>query len=412
MKTPIPPHTGALLSEDEALATLLDRARPVDQAEDVDTADGLGRVLAGDVRAHIDVPPADNSAMDGYAITSRDIPAEGATLPVTQRITAGGAGTPLTPGTAARIFTGAPIPPGADSVVAQEETRRDGDTVHLPGPVTPGSHIRRAGEDIAAGTTVLGAGQRLRPQALGLAASTGAARLAVRRRVRVAMLCTGDELVAPGEALGPGQIYNSNRYTLKGLVESLGCEAHDLGVVPDRPQATRDALSEAAVGCDLVLSSGGVSVGEEDHVRAAVQELGELELWRLALKPGKPLAYGRIGATHFIGLPGNPVSLFVTFCVIARPFILRLQGRDDLAPAALPARAGFERTNPIERREYLRARLTRDDQNRSMAVAHPRQGSGVLSSTAWADCLAVVPAHCTVRHGQTVDVLPFSDLLW
>lgn len=412
MKTPIPPHAGALLSEDEALATLLDIASPVDQTEDVDTADGLGRVLAGDVRAQIDVPPADNSAMDGYAIASRDIPADGATLPVSQRITAGETGTRLTPGTAARIFTGAPIPPGADSVIAQEEARRDGDTVHLSGPVTPGRHIRRAGEDIAAGTTVLGAGQRLRPQALGLAASTGAAQLAVRRRVRVAMLCTGDELVAPGEALGPGQIYNSNRYTLKGLVESLGCEAHDLGVVPDRPAATRDALSEAAVDCDLVLSSGGVSVGEEDHVRAAVQELGELELWRLALKPGKPLAYGRIGATHFIGLPGNPVSLFVTFCVIARPFILRLQGRGDLAPTALPALAGFERTNPIERREYLRARLTRDDHNRSLAVAHPRQGSGVLSSTEWADCLAVVPAHHTVRHGQTVDVLPFSGLLW
>ncbi|WP_313314198.1 gephyrin-like molybdotransferase Glp [Pulveribacter sp.] len=397
---------------DEALAELLAHASPLDGGETVDSFEADGRVLLADAVSALQVPPQDNSAMDGYALRCADVAAPGALLPVSQRIPAGSVGHALQPGTAARIFTGAPVPPGADAVVMQEdcEVVEDG-TVRVNAAPQAGQNIRRAGEDIALGATVLAAGTRLTPAALGLAASIGLAQLPVARRPRVALFSTGDELVMPGQVppaqMKPGSIYNSNRFVLRAMLQRLGCEVTDLGIVPDRLEATVDALRQAAAGHDLILTSGGVSVGEEDHVKPAVQSLGSLDLWLIAMKPGKPFAYGRVGGAHFIGLPGNPVSSLVTFAVLVRPFLLRLQGMHDVAPKTIAATAAFTWPRADKRREFLRVRLNAEGRLERYA----NQGSGVLTSTVWGDGLVDVAPGQTIAPGDTVRFIPFAELL-
>ena len=398
----------SLLSFDEALARLVAAARPLAAVEEVDTLLAAGRTLAHSQASGIDVPPLDNSAMDGYAVRCRDAAAAGVQLPVSQRIPAGSVGTPLAAGTAARIFTGAPVPPGADAVVMQELCEHAGAGVALNHVPRPGENIRRAGEDIRAGAEILAAGRRLTPQDVGLAAAVGLARLPVFRRLRVGVFFTGDELVMPGEPLPPGAIYNSNRFTLRSLLDLLGCEVRDLGIVPDRLEETRAVLREAARDNDLIVTSGGVSVGEEDHVKPAVQAEGALALWKIAITPGKPLAFGHVGDAAFIGLPGNPVSSFVTFLLLVRPFILRAQGAAATAPRALALRADFDWPAPDRRREFLRARLN----DAGGLELFPNQGSAVLTSCAWADGLVDNPPAQAIRRGEVVRFIPFSALLY
>ncbi len=392
-----------MLSVDEALQRVLADAPVLRGTEILPTVAALGRVLAHAVRAGIDVPPMDNSQMDGYAVRCGD----GLRLRVAQRIAAGHTGQELAPGTAARIFTGAALPPGADAVVIQEETRTHGDEVELLAAPQPGQWIRPAGFDLAAGAEALPTGRRLQPQDLGLAASVGAATLEVLRRPRVAVFFTGDELTMPGEPLAPGRIYNSNRFLLNGLLQGQGCEVQDLGIVPDRLQDTREALVRAAAGADLILTSGGVSVGDEDHVKAAVQAEGTLDLWQIAMKPGKPLAHGRVHGVPFLGLPGNPVSSFVTFLLFARPLLLRLQGVAAVEPRALALRADFDRPRADARREFLRAR-----RNAAGGLdLHANQNAAVLTSVCWADGLIDQPAGQPIVRGETLRFLPFAELL-
>lgn len=411
----------SLLSFDDAQLQLLAGARSLTDIELLATFDAAGRVLAVPLTSAIAVPPLDNSSMDGYALRSGDVAAAGTSLAIAQRIPAGSVGHSLAPGTAARIFTGAAIPAGADAVVMQEMCAHDGDgrvaINHLP---KPGDWIRRAGQDIRAGAEILAAGTRLSPAHLGLAASVGFAALPVYRPLRVALFSTGNELVMPGEVaaenLPPGAIYNSNRYLLRGLLQQLGCEVGDLGIVPDNLAATRAALREAAADNDLILTSGGVSVGEEDHVRPAVQEEGALTLWKIAIKPGKPLAFGHVrsdgagqgGNCAFIGLPGNPVSSFVTFVMLVRPFILKMQGALRQTPTAQSLRADFDWSRPDARREFLRAR-----RNQAGGLElYPNQDSAVLTSAAWADGLVDNPPGQAIRRGDVVRFLPFSELLY
>ena len=378
------------------------------EVEAVSTFDALGRVLAADVRSTLDVPPQDNTSMDGYALRCADVPVAGTVLPVTQRIPAGSVGSGLKPGSAARIFTGAQIPAGADAVVMQEQCEAVGDgNVRINAVPQPGQWIRRCGEDVIAGHTVLARGTRLTPQALGLAASVGAATLMLARRPKVALLSTGDELVMPGEPLPPGAIYNSNRFTLRGLLQALGCVVTDFGIVPDRLDATREALRRAAVGHDLILTCGGVSVGDEDHLRPAVQAEGKLDLWQIAIKPGKPLAFGHVGTALFLGLPGNPVSSFVTFVLIVRPVLLKLMGATELAPKAVALRADFDWPTPDRRRELLRARLVGEHG----LELYPNQSSGVLTSTVWADGLIDNPPGRAIARGDIVRFIPLGGLV-
>lgn len=389
---------------DEALARLLAQIQPLAGRETLATSAAAGRVLAADLISPVDVPPADNSAMDGYALRAADAAQP---LPVTQRIPAGSVPAPLPPGEAARIFTGAQVPPGADTVVMQEFTELVDGKVSVTQPVTAGANVRLRGEDVRAGSVVLPAGTRLDAVAVGLAATAGAAELTVTRRPRVALFSTGDELVMPGEPLPPGAIYNSNRFTLRALVEGLGCEVVDLGIVPDQLDATRAALREAAAQADLILTSGGVSVGEEDHLRPAVQAEGQLDLWALAIKPGKPFAFGRVGAAHFVGLPGNPVSSLVTFLVLVRPLLLKLQGATRLAPRGYRLAAGFDWPRPDKRREFLRVRL---DEEGGLAL-FGNQSSGVLTSAFWADGLLDNPPGQAFKAGDAVRFIPFAELL-
>ena len=409
---PSPRHR-PVTSPEAALERLLSAARPVVEVERIGILTARARVLAEAQYSTLQVPPCDNSAMDGYVVFTEDIPSESeARLPVVQRIPAGKSGGPLRRGTAARIFTGGPIPAGGNAVVMQERCRLEDGQVCIRGPVAAGEHIRRAGEDIARGERILEECARLRPQDLGLAASVGLAELPVFRKIRVAIFSTGDELREPGERLTDGALYNSNRYALHSSLAALGCEVLDLGIVQDSHEATRSALSCGAHGADLVITTGGVSVGEEDHVRMALQEIGELDFWRIAIKPGKPLAFGHIGATPFLGLPGNPVAAFVTFCLFARPFILRLQGVEDVMPIATraPILCAYV-TRPSKRCEYIRARLERGVDGTTGIAIHPHQGSGVLSSTSWANGLARIPADVVIERGTLVDFLPFVELL-
>jgi molybdopterin molybdotransferase len=407
-----PPPRRDLLPLTEAIERLLASTRPIDETEEVATFEALGRVLARDLESALDVPPLDNSAMDGYAMRVADVPAAGTLLPVSQRIAAGQVGVPLQPGTAARIFTGAPLPPGADAVVMQELCHAQGDAVRIDTLPQAGQAIRRRGEDVSEGSVVLTRGMRLSPQALGLAATVGAASLTVTRRPRVALFSTGDELAMPGEPLKPGAIYNSNRYTLRGLLQALGCAVTDLGIVPDRLDATREALRRAAEGSDLIVTSGGVSVGEEDHIRPAVAAEGRVALWQVAIKPGKPLAFGavrRVGAGEalFMGLPGNPVSSFVTFLLAVAPVLRAMQGADPRLPAALPLRAGFDWPRPDPRREFLRVRLGAD----GALELFPNQSSGVLTSAVWADGLVDNPPGQAIVRGDAVRFLPMHALI-
>jgi molybdopterin molybdotransferase len=406
-----------LMPLDEALQRLLAHAAPLPGAEAVSTFDADGRVLARSVVSGLQVPPHDNSAMDGYAVRAGTVVAPGVELAVSQRIPAGHFGEALAPGSAARIFTGAPMPAGADAVVMQEDTEplADGARVRILRVPEPGQWVRRAGEDMQRGAVVLKKGERLSPASLGLAAGVGMAQLDVAPRPRVALFSTGDELVMPGAIqpaqMPPGAIYNSNRFFLAALLRRMGCAVHDYGAVPDRRDATVLALKAAAREHDLILTSGGVSVGEEDHVRPAVLQLGSLDLWQIAIKPGKPFAYGRIeraaGAVHFMGLPGNPVSSFVTFLCLVRPFVLKLQGASRLDAPALSLRADFDLPRPDRRREFLRARRNAHGGVELFA----NQSSGVLTSVHWADGLVDHPAGSTIARGDAVRFIPFAEWL-
>jgi molybdopterin molybdotransferase len=407
-----PAKRPALRPLDDALADLLGHAQPLTQTEWTSTFDADGRVLAQDLVSALQVPPHDNSSMDGYAVRTSEIADEGVALPVSQRVPAGAAPEPLAPGSAARIFTGAPIPPGADAVVMQEETEPAGEQiVRILRVPAPGQWIRRSGEDVARGAVVLPRGHRMSPAAMGLAAGIGMAKLLVARRPKVALFSTGDELVMPGEVpperMKPGAIYNSNRFFLRALLQRLGCEVTDLGIVPDRRDATIDALRGASAGHDLILTSGGVSVGEEDHVKPAVEALGSLDLWQIAMKPGKPFAYGKVGATHFIGLPGNPVSSFVTFVLLVRPFLLKLQGATALEPGCVMLPAHFSLPRADKRREFLRVH-----RNASGGLdLFANQSSGVLTSAVWSDGLVDNPAGQTVAWGQPVRFISLAELV-
>jgi molybdopterin molybdotransferase len=397
-----------LIPVDEALSRILDAAAPVEQTEELSIDNSIGRVLAEDVKSEINVPGYDNSAMDGYAVRSIECTEPGVSLTVSQRIPAGQTGIKLEAGTAARIFTGAPVPESADAVVMQELCERQGDVVTVNTAVKTGDNIRRAGEDIEKDSVILKAGVRIRPQEQGLIASIGQAKVSVKRKLRVATFFTGDELVEPGRELAQGQIYNSNRYTLNGLLQSAGCEITDFGIVPDTLDATLDVLKRAAADSDVVLTSGGVSVGEEDYVRIALEQLGELSMWRINMKPGKPVAFGKVDNALFMGLPGNPVSVFVTFIIFARPLIVKMQGAEKYLSNQLSIRSGFE-WKGMKRQEYLRVRI-RHDESGVFAELFPHQGSGVLSSASWADGLAIVEPDNDVHAGDVLKYIPFQGL--
>lgn len=399
-----------LVVYDEAIRLLLQHASPVPETESVPLGDALGRVLAMEVTSPLNVPPLDNSAMDGYAVRAGEIE-PGKPMPVSQRIPAGTVGTELEPGTCARIFTGAPVPPGADAVIMQEHaTDRTNDRVSFESVPRAGDNIRNAGEDIRTGDTILEPGNRIEPQHLGLAASVGLAEHTVFRRLKVATFFTGDEIVEPGRPLGEGEIYNSNQYHLNALIQKFGCDVVNLGIVEDRLDTTRNTIMEAARSADLIVTSGGVSVGEEDHVRLAIEELGTISMWRLKIKPGKPLVLGHVEGTPIIGLPGNPVSAFVTCLLFVRPFLLRMQGLKEVMPSSYPVTADFDWTRPGIRREFLRARV-RNEAGEARAEIHSRQGSGVLSSTCWANGLVVIPEETRVAKGDRVQFIPFRELM-
>jgi len=407
-----------MLTAQQALDHLLSHAKPVAEIERVPMQATLGRVLAESVNSLVDVPPLDNTSMDGYAVRTADIQNPGSVLKIAQRIPAGSVGTELQAGTAARIFTGAPVPPGADAVVMQEDcSTPEGSADQVQVNIAPafGQWIRRRGEDLTAGKTALIAGTFLRPQELGVAASAGLTHLNVKRRVKVAAFFTGDELSLPGEPLKPGGIYNSNRDTLLACIKALGCDATDLGIVPDRLDATRAALRQASQDHDLIITSGGVSVGEEDHIKPAVSAEGRLDLWQIAIKPGKPLAFGAVrkseqandGEAWFIGLPGNPVSSFVTFLLFVRPFILKLQGREANQTQSYLMRADFDWLKADRRNEFLRVKLN----NNGGLDIFPNQSSGVLTSASWGDGLVDCPPNQPIKVGDLVKYIPFDALL-
>jgi molybdopterin molybdotransferase len=407
-----------MLTAQQALDHLLLHAKPVAEIERVPMQATLGRVLAENVNSLVDVPPLDNTAMDGYAVRTADTQNPGSVLRIAQRIPAGSVGTELQAGTVARIFTGAPIPLGADAVVMQEDcSAPEGSADQVQVNIAPsfGQWIRRRGEDLTAGKTALTAGTFLRPQELGVAASAGLTHLNVKRRVKVAAFFTGDELSLPGEPLKPGGIYNSNRDTLLACIKALGCDATDLGIVPDRLDATRAALRQASQDHDLIITSGGVSVGEEDHIKPAVTAEGRLDLWQIAIKPGKPLAFGAVrksdqandGEAWFIGLPGNPVSSFVTFLLFVRPFILKLQGREAKQTQSYLMRADFDWLKADRRNEFLRVKLN----NNGGLDLFSNQSSGVLTSASWGDGLVDCPPNQPIKVGDLVKYIPFDALL-
>lgn len=401
-----------MLSVDDAIHYLLTQATPIPATETVPTIDATGRVLAEQVVATVTVPPADNSAMDGYAVRIEDLQ-QATTLPISQRIPAGATAVPLQAGTAARIFTGAPVPENANAVVMQEKCQQD-ESGHVTIHHQPreGENIRYAGEDIQPGSVILHEGARLRPQDIGLAASVGVATLTVYAKLRVAIFSTGDELVEPGEPLEAGKIYNSNRYTMTGLLQRLGCDIIDLGTVEDSLDATVDALTRAAECADVIMTSGGVSVGEEDYIKTALEKLGSVSMWRVAMKPGKPIAYGQVANIPFVGLPGNPVSVFSTFCLFARPFLLKTMGVvEDLTARRIPLTAGFEWQKAGPRREFIRVQVEADKNGMLIARSFPAQGSGILTSTVWADGFVEIKENTTVTEGDTVTYIPFTELL-
>ena len=401
-----------LMPTDEALALLEERLTTVSEVETVMLREALGRILAEDIVADIPVPPHRNSAVDGYAVHFDDLDgAADSRLRVVGRAAAGHpfAGS-VERGQAIRIFTGAPVPTGFDTILMQEDCRETNGDVEIAPGIKRGANLRSAGEDIAAGDTILRAGQHLRPQDLGLAASVGRTALKIYRPLTVTLFSTGDEIREPGPDLPPGCVYDSNRYTLTALLDSLGCRVIDLGILPDEFAAIRDALDLAARSSDLIVTSGGMSVGEEDHVKAAVEALGSLHFWRLAIKPGRPMALGQVGRVPFVGLPGNPVAMMVTFLRFARPAILRLSGAGDTSPHLFRVTAGFDHRKKAKRREWVRVRLEADGTGGWVAAKFPRAGAGILSSMVEADGLVELPENLTqLKAGTMVDYLPFSE---
>jgi len=400
-----------MLTTDEAIEFLLKRAHATTLTETVSTLDALDRVLAEPIKSTLNVPPLDNSAMDGYVTRFSDLNSDGETiLTISQRIAAGYVGDKLEAGTAARIFTGAPVPEGADTVIMQEQCQQQEDNVVISGKVKKGDHIRRVGEDIIEGSKVMAIGQKLRPQDLGLIASVGIAEIKVFKKITVAIFSTGDELLMPGEPVELGKIYNSNRYTLTGLLQKLGCEVIDLGCIKDDLDATVKAMKQAAEQADLIMTTGGVSVGEEDYIKLAIDQLGSVEMWRVAMKPGKPVAFGEVDNTPFIGLPGNPVSVFVTFCLFARGVIRTMQGCSEVLPRKMQVIAGFDWPRKGPRREFVRGQLIVDDNGQQQAVTYSSHSSGVLTSTTWAQGLIEIPENTSFEKGTVLNWLDFSEL--
>ena len=393
-----------MLSVTEAVTSLLKSGRRLVESEEVDLYSSLGRCLAQDIIAPIDVPPADNSAMDGYAFRYAEWQDADAEIPLSQRVTAGSVPDALAAGTAARIFTGAEVPAGADTVVMQEHTEASATAVRIKILPSLGANIRPRGQDIGAGQKILSAGHRLRPQDLGLIASQGLARIHVYRRLKVAILSTGDELVEPGAEIRPGQIYNSNRFTMEGQLSAWGFDIVDMGVTRDDPEAISDTFSGAADTADVILSSGGVSVGEEDHVKDVVESLGSIDLWRIAIRPGKPFAFGQVRATPFLGLPGNPVSVFVTLLINGRPYLFACQGFSDVLPQPQLQRALFNK-KAGGREDYLRVRSGPDG-----LELFSSQSSGVLFSTSWGDGLVRQKVGEDIQHGELVEFMPYATL--
>jgi molybdopterin molybdotransferase len=402
----------ALLSVEDALVRIEERVVPVVDVESVPLRAAAGRIMADDLVAAINLPPHDNSAVDGYAVSHADLAPDRETeLPIGGRAAAGHPlGRAIRPGEAIRIFTGAPMPPGADTVMMQEDCVAIDGRVRLKPGIKKGANRRHAGEDVKRGGTPIPGGSRLGPAEIGLAAALGARELRVFRRLRVALLSTGDEVCEPGTGLPDGMIYDANRFMLTALLERLGCVVSDLGIRPDREAALLDTLTLAAADHDLIVSSGGVSAGEEDHVKAAVERLGALHFWRLAIKPGRPVALGQIGKVPMIGLPGNPVAVAVTFAVLARALILKLAGAAACAPKSFPVKAGFAYRKKPGRREYLRARLERDG-DAVIAVKYPHDGAGILSSIVKSDGLVVLDEETgDLAPGTGVEFLPFTEV--
>lgn len=402
---------GNLMPVDEAISRLLDQAPPPPPAQRVRLDQAMGRVLAVDIHSPVNLPAWDNSAMDGYALRAADLPQAGGCLLIGGRIAAGDqAISPLLAQQTVQIFTGAPLPPGADTVVPQERCRVEGERVWFPS-VSIGDHVRKEGEEVRRGDLLLKAGKRLRAQELGLLAGAGIARVEVYRPLQVCLLSSGNELREPGDPLAPGQIYNSNRYCLAALLRGWGVEVHDYGVMVDELAASRHALSLASSECDLLLSSGGVSVGEEDHLKQAIEELGNVDFWRLAIQPGKPLAFGEVAGKPWIGMPGNPSAALITALVVVRPFLLRAQGVTDVLPVPLAVPAGFDWLQRNKRRQYLRARLTPGADGQLSVQLHPQQSSAMLTAACWADGLAVIECEQQVLKHDNVMFLSFADLM-
>jgi molybdopterin molybdotransferase len=406
---------GPMMSVDEAVGIIAARVKPVGEVETVSLNQADGRILASDISAPLPLPPFTNSAVDGYAVRSGDLAPEGEqTFPVTGRVQAGAsAREAVKPGHAVRIFTGAPMPEGADTVFMQEDVRVDeNNRVVLPAGLKPGANVRPAGEDIPAGHSALKAGQRLRPQDIALAAAFGLTHVEVRRRIRVAVFSTGNELVSPGAPRAAAQLFDSNRFMLMAMLARLGCEVSDLGIVGDDRGSLADGLKKVADAHDLILTTGGVSTGEEDHVKASVESVGTLVLWRMAIRPGRPVAMGIIGGTPFIGLPGNPVASFVTFVHVVRPTVLALAGATQQPLVPMPVRAAFTYKKKIARREYVRVNLRKADDGVLEVTKFPREGAGLLSSLVDTDGLVELGEDITqVQPGQTVGFLSYASLI-
>jgi len=403
----------SLMSADDALSFLIDSACVTAMTEAVSLDDSLGRILARDIHSTINVPGFDNSAMDGYTIALNDnqIAQENLSFDVVDRIAAGSTGNDLKVGNAARIFTGAPIPNGANTVVMQEECTlsEDKSQITVKRAINLNENIRPTGNDILKDNVILSSGRQIKPQDISLAASVGVGELVVFKKIKVGVFFTGDELVEPGNPLTPGKIYNSNRYALVALLKQVGCDVINLGNIEDKLDATCEALEALESQCDLIMTTGGVSVGEEDHVKPAVEKLGELNLWKIRMKPGKPLAYGKVKQTPFIGLPGNPVSSFVTFCIFSLPFIKKMQGNSNYESKILKVKTNFDCKRAKPRREYARVRIDHSTET-PLANLFPKQGSDVMSSVVWADGIIEIPENTTFETGTILNYYSMSEL--
>jgi molybdopterin molybdotransferase len=408
-----PVFNQSLMSVDEALEFLLDASVTTEKKESVSLDNSLSRILAFDIHSTINVPGFDNSAMDGYAIALSDnqLLQNNLSFDIVDRIPAGSTGNELNKGCAARIFTGAPIPKGANTVIMQEECEvsEDGVQITIARAIKLNENIRPTGNDIVEDDVILSSGKQIQPQDISLASSVGVGELIVYKKIKVGVFFTGDELVEPGTPLSSGKIYNSNRYALVALLRQVGCEVINLGNIKDKFSATCEALETLESQCDLIMTTGGVSVGEEDHVKPAVESLGEINLWKIRMKPGKPLAYGKVKQTPFIGLPGNPVSSFVTFCIFSLPFIKKMQGNNNYQSKIIKVKANFECKRAKPRREYARARIDHSE-NTPVANLYPKQGSDVMSSIVWADGLVEIPENRTFEAGELLNYYPLSEL--